>query len=93
MSYQSLCEKKMKTFLNDYYTVPDYQRDYAWEDEQLDDFITDLDSVRKEGYDTHGFGAIIIHNDSVDNKKYIVDGQQRCVTSIIFFKVSSTCIS
>lgn len=29
MSYQSLCEKKMKTFLNDYYTIPDYQRDYA----------------------------------------------------------------
>lgn len=86
MSYQSLCEKKMKTFLNDYYTIPDYQRDYAWEYEQLDDFITDLDSVRKEGYDTHGFGAIIIHNDNADNKKYVVDGQQRCVTSIIFLR-------
>lgn len=86
MSYQTLCEKKMKTFLNDYYTIPDYQRDYAWEYDQLDDFISDLDSIRTDGYDTHGFGAIIIHNDNSTNTKYIVDGQQRCVTSTIFLR-------
>lgn len=86
MSYQTLCGKKMKTFLNDYYTIPDYQRDYAWENDQLDDFISDLNSVRTEGYNIHGFGAIIIHNDAATDKKYIVDGQQRCVTSIIFLR-------
>lgn len=59
MSYQTLCEKKMKTFLNDYYTIPDYQRDYAWEYDQLDDFISDLDSIRTDGYDTHGFGQLL----------------------------------
>lgn len=86
LSYQTLCEKKMKTFLNDYYTIPDYQRDYAWEYDQLDDFISDLDSIRTNRYDIHGFGAIIIHNDNLTNTKYIVDGQQRCITSIIFLR-------
>ena len=35
----------------------------------------------------HFFGQIVIHNDVTHNKKFIIDGQQRTVTSTIFLRV------
>ncbi|WP_270181118.1 DUF262 domain-containing protein [Alkalihalobacillus sp. CinArs1] len=68
--------------------IPDYQREYSWiKDDQVEDFWTDLDHSVKENTDTHFFGQIVIHDDKNENKKYIIDGQQRTTTSVIFLAV------
>ncbi|MBS6006902.1 MAG: DUF262 domain-containing protein [Clostridium baratii] len=70
------------------YHIPDYQREYSWEkDSEVDDFWNDLESAIKENRDQHFFGQIVIHNSLEEDKNYIIDGQQRTSTSVIFLSV------
>lgn len=67
---------------NDRYTVPDYQRLYSWENEQWDEFWSDLNSIEKN--DTHFLGSIVVIKrpgsyDELDQME-LVDGQQRLTT-------------
>jgi len=47
----------------------------------------DLEETIKENREQHFFGQIVIHNSPVENVKYIIDGQQRTSTSVIFLAV------
>lgn len=70
------------------YFIPDYQREYAWErDEQLYDFWLDLDKVVSDNRPNHFYGQVVIHENRDENKKYIIDGQQRTATSVILLAV------
>lgn len=70
------------------YYVPDYQRDYAWTDkEEVKDFWEDLVDVMERGLSDYFIGQVVVHNDVEKGKKYLIDGQQRSVTSFILFKV------
>ena len=72
-------------YLNNTYYIPNYQREYSWEKEELEDFWQDLmDTIKINEDHEHFFGQIVIHNSSEDNKLYIIDGQQRTITSTIF---------
>lgn len=75
-------------YLKDNYFIPNYQREYSWEDTELIDFWDDLEAlITTEDEDArHFFGQIVIHDDNHDKKKYIIDGQQRTITSIIFLR-------
>lgn len=68
----------------DYIKVPDYQRAYSWDDTQIEQFLLDI----KEYIDKKGINYYIGHFlfEKKDNKKidYIIDGQQRLTTIIIF---------
>lgn len=58
-------------------SVPAYQRRYCWSDSEIYRYINDL-MTTPTGQSKY-FGHIIIHQD--DETNYIVDGQQRIVTS------------
>jgi uncharacterized protein with ParB-like and HNH nuclease domain len=94
MAIQNYAFKSVGSFLQDNtYYIPDYQREYSWEDSQVEDFWTDLKSLRESGEDEHFFGQIVVQNDrdeQKDERKYIIDGQQRTTTSIIFLSAIST---
>ena len=75
----------MNTYLVSTYHIPNYQREYSWEEEQLEDFWNDLTYSTKDEVVDHFFGQIVIHKDEDnDNQKFIIDGQQRTITSMIF---------
>jgi len=76
---------KVKSFLTEArYHIPEYQREYSWEEEfQINDFWKDLSDLVTEKRDYHFLGQVIIHNDAEDDKLYIIDGQQRASTSLI----------
>ena len=74
------------------FRVPDYQRGYAWEERQVNEFLEDLellDSSRR-----HYTGTVVLHQ-SEDADEYsddegtrhvkvqIVDGQQRLTTAVV----------
>ncbi|AHN23123.1 DUF262 domain-containing protein [Lysinibacillus varians] len=79
----------VETFLmTNKYFIPDYQREYSWdEEEQINDFWLDLLDLVENDRENHFFGQIVVHDDMEEKKKYIIDGQQRSSTSVIFFAV------
>ncbi|NEU56272.1 DUF262 domain-containing protein [Halorussus sp. MSC15.2] len=68
--------------------VPDYQREYAWDERQWDDFWNDLTSLLN-GRDTHFFGSTVVieHADTDPAILELVDGQQRFTTISILLCV------
>lgn len=60
------------------YTVPPYQRDYSWKEEQWEDLWEDLLTIEASGED-HYMGALVL--ESGERKHFrIIDGQQRMAT-------------
>lgn len=60
------------------YSVPPYQRDYSWKQEQWEDLWEDLAQLRV-GSEDHYMGAIVL--ESIERKHFrIIDGQQRLAT-------------
>lgn len=73
------------------FNIPKYQRAYAWEKEQLDAFIEDLEN--QDTNKDHFFGTILLQKQAPEGEFKIidiVDGQQRITTIIIFMKVLLT---
>jgi len=85
-------------FENKIFRIPDYQRGYAWDTNQLDDFWDDLYNLTKDRYHYTGMLSLKLLSEnetrswdegerwliSCDYKPYhVVDGQQRLTTSII----------
>src|SRR4051794_28400213 len=62
--------------------VPVYQRSYAWGDEQVTDFWTDLKGAFEAGFPDYFLGAVVVAD--VDGESMIIDGQQRLATTTIF---------
>jgi len=76
-------------FAGRFFTIPDYQRGYAWEKQHCEDLLDDLDLLPPTF--NHYTGTVVFHSNKqeiLDNEgsKYfgydIVDGQQR-ITSIV----------
>lgn len=69
-----------------FFSIPDYQRSYAWEEKQLRDFFEDyMNNYNSQEY---YYGTILLQMTKKEKKEFcdIVDGQQRFTTLIIFMK-------
>ncbi|ELZ81784.1 hypothetical protein C453_17249 [Haloferax elongans ATCC BAA-1513] len=66
------------------FQVPEYQRAYAWQEDQLEAFWNDLMSVNEGEVETHFLGSIVVvkEDKGLDELAVlqIVDGQQRLAT-------------
>ncbi|WP_415426411.1 DUF262 domain-containing protein [Staphylococcus borealis] len=60
------------------YSVPVYQRNYSWKEEQIDILFNDI-KVEEKGYYV---GNLLINN--TDDENNIIDGQQRLTTLSLF---------
>ena len=69
------------------FEIPKYQRYYAWEDEQVDDYIEDIAALINQKEKSHFFGGIVcvekIVAGSNRQQKELVDGQQRITTTMM----------
>lgn len=59
-----------------YYVIPRFQRPYAWDPENIDDF---LDDVITRGGDDYFIGSIVVYDEDKGTFA-VVDGQQRLTT-------------
>jgi len=80
---------------NVFYT-PTYQRDYSWEDEQIEQFCNDIqDALMKKKLQKsceHFFGGVVCAQEKTFGghrriENLLVDGQQRLSTIVLFFSV------
>ncbi len=68
------------------FEIPSYQRGYAWQKEQLEDFWNDLEHVSKLGNQFHYMHSLTLReseNEFESSVFEIIDGQQRLATSLI----------
>ncbi|GAA7629618.1 hypothetical protein HpMMM30_14510 [Helicobacter pylori] len=68
------------------FEIPSYQRGYAWQKEQLQDFWNDLEHVSKLGDKFHYMHSLTLReleNEFESSAFEIIDGQQRLATSLI----------
>jgi len=80
---RSILESKNSNFSDLFgdktYTVPKFQRDYSWNEEQWDDLWQDILSIYSGEEIEHYMGYLVLQ--SRDNKNnFIIDGQQRITT-------------
>ncbi|MCQ4619926.1 DUF262 domain-containing protein [Corynebacterium sp. CCUG 71335] len=71
--------------------VPNFQRQYAWDDENVRDFWEDITAAYERG-DTYFLGTVVLADiTDPENRKSIVDGQQRMVTTALtMYAISRT---
>ncbi len=77
-------------FQEEGYSIPNYQRDYAWKDKNFRDLWEDLEEAieyNKKGQG-HFIGTMVVAKNE-DNKKWydIIDGQQRTTTIFMLLHV------
>lgn len=66
-----------------YFLIPEFQRPYSWEAENIRSFLDDLESLL-DSDQKHYFGSVVYVNDSDDlNASVIIDGQQRVTTALL----------
>ncbi|KRO29307.1 DUF262 domain-containing protein [Lactiplantibacillus fabifermentans] len=73
-------------FHDNKFIVPLYQRNYAWETNEIEDFWSDLEDIVNGKRNNHFFGQIVTYRNN-NNEQEIIDGQQRLTTSTIFMAV------
>ena len=79
--------EKLLTGFSTRYFVPDYQRDYAWTVDEIEQLWIDVKSSFKNRSD-YFLGALVLNKESHEEDQFdIVDGQQRLATFTILFAV------
>ncbi|MFP6231990.1 DUF262 domain-containing protein [Helicobacter pylori] len=77
-------------FQEEGYSIPNYQRDYAWKDKNFRDLWEDLEEAigyNKKGY-KHFIGTMVVAKNEDNKKLYdIIDGQQRTTTIFMLLHV------
>ena len=72
---------RWESFLNRKLYIPMNQRNFSWEEEQINKFMLDLFKIFEEEEYIERMGSIIILK--YQNRNEIYDGQQRIITTIL----------
>ena len=67
--------------------IPDFQRNYAWGQDQVEAFWNDIVFVAKTNTMSHFIGSVIVLNQGQENRALIIDGQQRMTTIVMTLSV------
>ena len=79
-------DSNVDDLFKDFYFVPDYQREFVWEEEDVRQLLEDIDRERTESETPQEYfiGSIVVCSDSEDvaddNRFQLIDGQQRMTT-------------
>ncbi len=81
------CE--VQSLLNDFYIVPDYQREYVWTETNIKELLNDLylEFNNKNRSLEYFLGTIVVCKNDESKKFEIIDGQQRLITLSIILSV------
>ncbi len=72
--------------------IPDHQRDYSWENDEIEQFLKDLDTLHSKDFLLphtlpHFFGSIVLIEDQNQQTYEVIDGQQRLTTTMLFHAI------
>jgi len=90
MKIEAEIENLKQILVNDekFYQIPNYQRPYSWNRDNLSDLIDDLAEAFVSNKDESYFcGSLVLVKNERDKRLDIIDGQQRTTTFTILFCV------
>lgn len=74
----------VKKLLDDFYVVPAYQRQYVWEQKNVEQLLEDIWDQHSSHEDSEYFiGSIVVADSEKGNGYELIDGQQRVTTLFI----------
>jgi hypothetical protein len=76
-------------FEDRFFTIPDYQRGYAWEEKQVRELLTDIEHVLRDNAQLRHYTGTLVFSCSPDVSETefdVVDGQQRLTTLVILMQ-------
>jgi hypothetical protein len=77
-----------------HYSVPPYQRDYAWEAEQTNKLLDDVLRVADTDSGTYFLGAMVFVVKDEPNRRYeVLDGQQRFASLLLLLRALQSILS
>ena len=69
-----------------FFHVPDHQRDFAWTDEEVEQFLNDIIGAIKEGEQDYFLGLVVVVKPKQQHGAWqILDGQQRLATTTMIY--------
>lgn len=68
------------------FKIPDYQRGYSWDEEQILDLLTDIEMHNSKSGHKHFTGTIVVERPNGGDVFQIVDGQQRLVSCVMIIR-------
>ncbi len=68
------------------FEIPDYQRGYSWDEEQIIDLLTDIEMHNNKSGHKHFTGTIVVERPNGGDVFQIVDGQQRLVSCVMILR-------
>ena len=89
VSKESTVKELFSEFLNiegeNYqFSIPIYQREYSWREQQWKELFDDLvHSFKKTSMDTDYWGNVIVYKNEQNKEFELVDGQQRIITLLL----------
>ena len=87
-------KKSMREFLGsgkkERFIIPEYQRPYAWTDEEVQTLFDDLVEYTQERMDSPYFLGTIVSYTNDDKEQEIIDGQQRITTLCLLLRAIYT---
>lgn len=67
-------------------TVPKYQRAFSWDDENVANFLADVNTAFSDGSSEYFMGSVVLQG--ANQKFEVVDGQQRLTTATILISAA-----
>ncbi len=68
-----------------FFRVPDHQRDFAWEEEEVGQFLDDVIAANQSQAEDYFLGLIVLVEPQGDEISEILDGQQRLATTTMVY--------
>jgi len=78
----------IKDIFQKWYRIPEYQRPYVWEEDQINDLLDDISFAQENDNNSDYFlGSIVFQTDTNDIGVDLLDGQQRLTTLFLITAV------
>lgn len=81
--------KSISEIFSKFFSIPAYQRDYVWKEENIEAFFNDiLESFNSNANKDYFMGSLLLARHPENSASYfVIDGQQRLTTSYILLKL------
>ncbi len=82
--------KLMDLVENKHFNIPHHQRDYSWEEKEINPFLNDIEKLKMQDFNDekslpHFIGAMVFIKNENTASFEIIDGQQRLTTTMLYF--------
>lgn len=85
MNVEARSQKIENVFRKGVFVIPDYQREYDWGNEEINEFLEDIDETKLN--DSYFIGHMVLEGEFNGDLFNVIDGQQRITTITIILSV------